>query len=355
MLLAIDTSCDETALTIFDIQRALASNVISEDLIKSEIISSQIKLHALYGGVVPELASREHFKNLPILFKQALQEAQIKEGDITHVAVTRGPGLNGCLLVGLCFAKAFALARKISFLPVHHIEGHIYAAELMGHPLRYPTLALVVSGGHTMLVLLKSFRNYQVIAKTRDDAAGEAFDKSANILGLGYPGGYALSQRAENGDKFAYKFPIGLADADDAFSFSGLKTAVSRKVQELNNKCHSIDSATINDLAASIQHAIVQALVSKTTLAIEKYKPFDCILVGGVAANQYLRDTLNNECQLHNVNFIVPKHRWCTDNASMIAMLATRIVQEDGAIDDTLNQVALVGSMPRWQITNVEV
>jgi N6-L-threonylcarbamoyladenine synthase len=237
MLLAIDTSCDETALTVLDIDKVLVDGeVLSEKHILSEIISSQVKLHAPYGGVVPELAAREHFNNLQILFKNILSQAGIKKDDISVVAVTRGPGLNGCLLVGFCFAKAFAAMRKIPLLALNHVEGHIFSAELMGRAIQYPALALVVSGGHTMLVLMKGFRQYEIVAKTRDDAAGEAFDKSANLLGLGYPGGAALAKRAELGNALAYKLPIGLAGVDEAFSFSGLKTAVGRLVGDLKKK-----------------------------------------------------------------------------------------------------------------------
>lgn len=328
MLLAIDTSCDETALTILDIGKILQGEVLSDKLIRSEIISSQVKLHKPYGGVVPELASREHLKNLPILFEDALSQAKIKKEDISAVAVTRGPGLNGCLLVGLCFAKAFATVREVPLLALNHMEGHIFAAELMGRPIQYPALALVVSGGHTMLVSMQGFRQYEILAKTRDDAAGEAFDKAANLLGLGYPGGAALSKLAERGDSLAYKLPVGLSDHDDAFSFSGLKTAVVRLVDSLKVDA-DLSEQMVWDLCASVQHAIAKALVDKTVRAMQKVNPKDLILVGGVASNQYLRDWLSREAAACGVNFIVPQRRWCTDNASMIAGLAARVIVEN--------------------------
>ena len=328
MLLAIDTSCDETALTVLDIGKVLQGDEVSEKLILSEIISSQVKLHKPYGGVVPELASREHLKNFPVLFEDVLTRAKIEKSDISAVAVTSGPGLNGCLLVGLCFAKSFAAVRKVPLLALNHIEGHIFASELMGRQIMYPALALVVSGGHTMLVSMDGFRQYKILAKTRDDAAGEAFDKAANILGLGYPGGAVLSQYAERGDRLAYKLPVGLNDNDDAFSFSGLKTAVLRLVSLLRERGELSEQVTF-DVCASVQHAIAKALVEKTVRAIRKVNPKDLILVGGVASNQYLRDWLEREAGVCGVNFTVPHKRWCTDNASMMASLATRVIVEN--------------------------
>ena len=346
MLLAIDTSCDETALTVLDIGKVLRGEALSGELIRSEIISSQVKLHQPYGGVVPELASREHLKNLPILFKNCLSQAGIKKEDISAVAVTRGPGLNGCLLVGLCFAKAFAAVRRVPLLALNHMEGHIFAVELTGKQIQYPALALVVSGGHTMLVSMQGFRQYKILAKTRDDAAGEAFDKAANLLGLGYPGGAALSKLAERGNSQAYKLPIGLSTDPTAFSFSGLKTAVSRLISSVGANYYSP-----NDMCASIQHAIVKALVDKTVSAISTFanvsavasakveasadasahhtQPKTLILAGGVASNQYLRDWLSKEATTRNINFLVPPQKWCTDNASMIAALAARVIIEN--------------------------
>ncbi|MDR2337636.1 MAG: tRNA (adenosine(37)-N6)-threonylcarbamoyltransferase complex transferase subunit TsaD [Deltaproteobacteria bacterium] len=349
MLLAIDTSCDETALAILDIKKVLAGEVLSEKLLVSEVVSSQIKLHEPYGGVVPELAAREHFNNLPILFENILSQAKIKKDDISTVAVTRGPGLNGCLLVGLCFAKAFAAMRKLQLLALNHVEGHIFSAELMGKPLQYPALALVVSGGHTMLVFMKSFRRYEIIAKTRDDAAGEAFDKSANLLGLGYPGGAILSQRAALGNALAYKLPVGLAGVNEAFSFSGLKTAVGRLVNSLAQSKENLSEQIINDVAAAVQQAIIKALVDKTVAAMRRVRPRNLILVGGVAANQYLRIWLENEAREQKVEFIVPERRWCTDNASMIASLAARVLLEGQAgISDFY-----ISALPQWSILDI--
>lgn len=352
MLLAIETSCDETAVALF---------ADDSDVPRADLISSQTKLHEPYGGVVPELAAREHLLNLPLLVDQALKTAGAALDDLSAVAVTRGPGLKGSLLVGLAFAKALSFARGIPLLPVHHIEGHMLAGELLAGVFRpkYPCLALVVSGGHTMLILMEAFRNYRIIARTRDDAAGEAFDKSATLLKLPYPGGPSLSRLAEHGDPQRFPFPIGVAGDFESFSFSGLKTAVLRTCNKLGSGLDS--EPTRADLAASVQHAIVSALLQKSVAACRKLRPHSFLLTGGVAANTVLRARLQEQVALCGVQFCVPEFKWCTDNAAMIGILARRLMQlEPERFEEwrktrppgTLGPDAglQIGAMPRWPL-----
>lgn len=329
MLLSIETSCDETAVSVLCLESFLAPGRETEQYLKSDLIASQTELHTAYGGVVPELAAREHIQNLPSLVAEALSKADISLSDITAIACTRGPGLKGCLLVGLSFAKALSLSRSIPLLPIHHIEGHMCAGALLSEDERpqYPYLTLVVSGGHTMLVLVESFRKYQLLAVTRDDAAGEAFDKGATLFGLPYPGGPALSREAQKGDPSRFSFPIGVPDDPASFSFSGLKTAVQRQVKKLGEEAS--ESQTVCDLSASLEHAIVEALVLKSVRAAETEKVRSFFLTGGVAANGRLRQRLKEEMSQRGIQFSVPPHRWCTDNAAMIAVVAAGIVEEN--------------------------
>lgn len=362
MLLAIETSCDETAVALFADPFA-EPRPDDFDVPRADLISSQTKLHEPYGGVVPELAAREHLLNLPAIVDRALETAGVTLADVTAVAVTRGPGLKGCLLVGLAYAKALSYSKRIPLIPVHHIEGHMLAGELMGPGKRpeYPCLALVVSGGHTMLVLMKSFRDYQVVARTRDDAAGEAFDKSATLLKLPYPGGPSLSKLAELGDPKRFRFPIGVSSDAESFSFSGLKTAVMRTCASLGAELD--DEKTRADLAASVQHAIVKALVEKSATACKQYRPKSFLLTGGVAANRSLRSQLESRMQTEGVQFCVPDFKWCTDNAAMIGILALRTIQADpgqferwrsAPAPQTLgpNVPHVVGVLPRWPIVD---
>lgn len=329
-LLAIETSCDETAVAVFDLDQFLRDPSSAGTALLADIVSSQIKLHAPYGGVVPELAAREHIVNLPLILQEALETAHSGPADIAAVGVTRGPGLKGCLLTGLCFAKAFCFARQIPLYPINHLEGHLYSSLLLSpesHP-QHPFLALLVSGGHTLLVFVEGFRRYRIVAQTRDDAAGEAFDKIASLLDLPYPGGPALSALATEGDPQSFAFPLGLANDPASFSFSGLKTAVLRKVQELRKGGALTDQAR-KDLAASAEQAIVRSLVQKTMQACRELRPKGLIVSGGVAANRVLRTALADEAAARNIPFCAPPLRWCTDNASMIAVAAALAVQQD--------------------------
>lgn len=327
MLLALETSCDETALALISLDKPIVECAKVEDFLVAELLSSQVKLHEAYGGVVPELAAREHLTNLPVLFDKLLKDQKLDVSQIKVIAVTRGPGLKGSLLVGFCFAKAFAFAKQIPLIPLNHIEGHIFAGLLLEKEkrLEYPCLALVVSGGHTELVYMESFRKYQIVARTMDDAVGEAFDKSATLLGLPYPGGPALAECAKRGILGKFNFPVGVSNSDRSFSFSGVKTAIARVVRSLAK----IDEQTKNDLSASIEHCLVQALVAKTEKAIRKYKPKSLLLTGGVAANETLRIALENLVKKFGIRFSVPPKKWCTDNAVMLGALGSEIYHQN--------------------------
>lgn len=323
MLLAIETSCDETAVAVVDLTESLKTNRVE---LRCDLISSQVKFHAPYGGVVPELASRMHLENLPFIVQRALSEAGTEVNALRAVVVTQGPGLKGCLLVGLSFAKALAYSRNLPLLVANHLEGHVYAGELLPDPPQYPMLCLVVSGGHTMLVFVRKFRDYDIIAQTRDDAAGEAFDKIATLLGLPYPGGPNLSRLAEKGDPFKYPLPEALKNDPSAFSFSGLKTAV-RKLYE-NLGAAALGEEERANIAASSQRAIVKTLVDKSVAASQLLNPRSFVLTGGVAANSLLRAELATALQPLGVPCVVPPAKWCTDNAAMIGALGVLLYRE---------------------------
>jgi N6-L-threonylcarbamoyladenine synthase len=326
MLLAIETSCDETAVSIFESEPALQKK--GDLKIIYESISSQIKIHELYGGVVPEIAAREHITNLPLMVDDALKQTGITTKDLRAIAVTRGPGLKGCLLVGLCYAKGLSYSTNTPLLALNHLEGHIFAADLNNQNAQkeYPVIAMIVSGGHTELVLIEGFRKYRLVAQTRDDAAGETFDKIATLFQLPFPGGSSLSSIAKNGNSAKFKLPIAMAQDPESFSFSGLKTAAFRLVQSFTD---SEINTHIPDICASVQEAIVLALIGKVEIAIKKYAPKGFILTGGVAANSRLRDVLQIMMSKYQINFYAPEPKWCTDNASMIGALALRIIADN--------------------------
>jgi len=306
IVLAIETSCDETAAAVVDGGRKILSSVVA----------SQDDVHAPYGGVVPELASRRHLEVLMPVVRRALETAAIRLGDVDGLAVTHGPGLVGSLLVGCSAAKAIAYARRRPLVGVNHLEGHIYAAFLEGDPPAFPFLALVVSGGHTALYLARAPRRYERIGQTRDDAAGEAFDKVAKLLGLGFPGGPAIERVARAGDPRAIVFPTAhMSDGAPDFSFSGIKTAVSLHVR----RAGALDAARVADIAASFQATAVKMLVRKTVKAALLAGVRRLVLTGGVAANTALREALEGECRERGFTLHVPSRGLCTDNAAMIA------------------------------------
>jgi N6-L-threonylcarbamoyladenine synthase len=305
-VLGIESSCDETSVA-----------VISDDILKANLISSQ-DFHKKYGGVVPELSSRAHLQIVTPLVKDALKKSNLKLNEIDMVCATAGPGLIGALLVGLTFGKGLAYSLGKPFIAVNHIEGHIFSGFLMDEKPEFPFLAIVVSGGHTLLLLVKSFTEIKKLGSTVDDAAGEAFDKVAKMLGLGYPGGPKIQSAAEQGDSEKIKFPI--ADLKDRynFSFSGLKTAVLRYIQK-NHPDKIINENDLNDIAASFQKAVVKALIKNTKKAIEKFDVKSVSLVGGVAANREIRNSITELAQKYDKKIVIPRLEFCGDNAAMIA------------------------------------
>ncbi len=309
LTLGIETSCDETAAA-----------VLRNETVLSSVVSSQIDIHKKYGGVVPELASREHLKNLMPIIREALSAASSTLDDIGLVAVTYTPGLIGALLVGVSAAKAIAYARNIPFIGVHHGEGHILAAHIEYPGIGYPYIALLVSGGHTALYHVKGLGGYQLLGQTRDDAAGEAYDKVAKLMGLEYPGGPVLDKLAREGKPDSVKFPRGLQEGYD-FSFSGLKTAVRNHVTLSMSKDKGIDpKLNIKDVAASFQAAVVDTLVEKTMQAAEATGVNKIVVAGGVAANSELRKRMNEESDKRGITLYLPGMFYCIDNAAMIAL-----------------------------------
>ena len=306
-ILAIETSCDETAAALIQEGRLILSNVVA----------SQVDLHAKYGGVFPEAASREHIRTIHTVVKEALERAQLVIGEVDALAVTRGPGLAGSLVVGINLAKGLALATGRPLVGVNHLEGHLYSPWLHTGPQEkadpeFPLVALIVSGGHTELVLMEDHLQVRRLGGTLDDAAGEAFDKVARILGLGFPGGPAVQVAAEAGDPSAVRLPRAWLEGSDNFSFSGLKTAVLREVQKYEARR---EPAPVADLAASFQAAVVDVLAAKTLTAAETYRAKSVVVAGGVSANRRLRERL--EADADRPVFIPPIFL-CTDNAAMI-------------------------------------
>ena len=309
LTLGIETSCDETAAAI-----------LRDSTVLSSIVSSQIDIHKKYGGVVPELASREHLKNLVPIIREALAAASVSLSEINLVAVTYTPGLIGALLVGVSAAKAIAYAQGIPFIGVHHGEGHILAAHIEYPDIGYPYLALLVSGGHTALYHVKGLGDYRMLGQTRDDAAGEAYDKVAKLLDLEYPGGPVLDRLAQGGNPEAVKFPRGPREGYD-FSFSGLKTAVRNHIALFKSKDRGIDSKlNVRDVAASFQAAVVDTLVEKTIRAAVENNVHRIVVAGGVAANSSLRKRMNEEAAKGGMTLYLPGMFFCIDNAAMIAL-----------------------------------
>ncbi len=308
IILGIETSCDETSAAV----------LIDGTDLRSHIISSQIVTHQKYGGVVPEIASREHSLHIQPVVQQAMDAAQVAFSDLSAIAVTYGPGLVGSLLVGVSGAKAMAYAAGIPLIGINHLEGHIYANFLHHQDLEFPFLALLVSGGHTHLIFFEAHGQYRVLGRTRDDAAGEALDKVARTLGLGYPGGPQIEKVAQDGDVQAFVFPRAMLEPDSLdFSFSGMKSAV---LNTLNTARMRGETLNVPDLAASFQQAVVDVLVRKALRAIERTGAKTLLLAGGVAANSLLRITLDQELSERSVRLVYPPPILCTDNGAMIAV-----------------------------------
>jgi len=302
-VLGLETSCDETSAAV----------LVGWD-VRSNVVSSQAALHERWGGVVPEAAARAHVEAILPVVEEALQQARLTLAEIGAVAVTNRPGLVGALSVGITAAKALAFARGVPLVGVHHLEGHLLSAALATRELPFPHVALVVSGGHTELVLVRAPGSYEILGETRDDAAGEAFDKGARLLGLGYPGGYAVQEAARTGNPKRYALPRALKGESLEFSFSGLKTAVLRLAEAEGERL------SVPDAAASLQAAIVDVLVQRAIRAIRTTRVSALTLVGGVAANESLRRRLSDECEREGASFATPPTQYCTDNGAMIAL-----------------------------------
>ncbi|MFH1525840.1 MAG: tRNA (adenosine(37)-N6)-threonylcarbamoyltransferase complex transferase subunit TsaD [Bacteroidota bacterium] len=307
IVLGIESSCDETSVSIINEEKILANLISSQDF------------HVNYGGVVPELSSRAHLQMVIPLLRKALSESNLTLKEIDIISATAGPGLIGALLVGLTFGKGLAYSLKKEFVPVNHIEGHIYSGFLMEEKPEFPYLCLVVSGGHTLLLLVKDFTTIYKLGSTIDDAAGEAFDKVSKMIGLGYPGGPKIQSEAERGNKNAIKFPIAQLKGKYDFSFSGVKTSVLRYLQQNYSDITNIPEDDIPDIAASFQYAVIKALSGKVEKAMKSNEIKSLSLVGGVAANRALRNSFEQLAKKYSNKLVIPDLQFCGDNAAMIA------------------------------------
>jgi N6-L-threonylcarbamoyladenine synthase len=332
-ILGIETSCDETAAAVLQDGKLLRSNVIA----------SQVDLHRIYGGVVPEIASRKHMEMIIPVICEALNGASVTLNDIEGIAVTRGPGLVGSLLVGLSAAKAIAFALNIPFVGVNHLEGHVASIFLSEEHPEFPFVALVVSGGHTNIYLMKDFQDFAVLGQTRDDAAGEAFDKAAKLLNIGYPGGVIIDRLAKKGNRKRIEFPRAMRDSLD-FSFSGLKTSLLVHIKK--RECPFTEDE-LPDVAASYQEAIIDVLVEKTLKAAEMHSISRIVVCGGVAANSRLRERFTNESRLKGIHVYIPPPVFCTDNAAMIAVVGEHLLTR--GLKDSLD----LNAVSRWPLDSL--
>lgn len=341
IILGIESSCDETGVAIVCTEKGLLANALH----------SQIAMHREYGGVVPELASRDHIRRILPLTDQALREAGLNIQNIDAVAYTAGPGLAGALLAGASVAQSFAWARGLPSIPIHHLEGHLLSPLMATPAPKFPFVALLVSGGHTQLMGVQGVGKYELLGETLDDAAGEAFDKTAMLLGLGYPGGPALAKMAENGNKRAFSFPRPMLHSKNLdFSFSGLKTAVLTASQNLE-KIAPLTDAQRADLAASAQAAIVEVLAAKSIKAVRETGLKTLVVAGGVGANQLLRKQLQNAMHNLNAKAYFPPIEFCTDNGAMIAFAAAQRVNAGLVSLDNQNHSFTV--RPRWDLVDI--
>jgi N6-L-threonylcarbamoyladenine synthase len=320
IILAIESSCDETSAA-----------VLFGSEVRSNIVSSQY-FHSKFGGVVPELASRAHLQAISAIVEESLDKAGITMQDISAVAVTNQPGLVGSLIVGTNFAKGLALRYGLPIVPINHIDGHIYSGCLQDDSVRFPFIALVVSGGHTVIFHVESYNEYRVLGMTRDDAAGEAFDKIATLIGLGYPGGPMIDKLAQSGNPKRYDFPRSMIGSGNyEFSFSGLKTSVKYFLaKEFPN---GVPEEAMPDVCASVQGAIVDVLVAKTVTAAREHKVSHIVVGGGVSANSKLREQMKSKAAKHNISVIVPEMSYCVDNAAMIGYVAQKKLSESELYD----------------------
>jgi N6-L-threonylcarbamoyladenine synthase len=334
-VLGIESSCDETGVAVYDTSLGLLSHAVH----------SQVDMHQAYGGVVPELASRDHIRRLVPLLRQVLAAADTGLAGIDAVAYTAGPGLAGALLVGASFAAALALARGIPALPVHHLEGHLLSPLLARDPPAFPFVALLVSGGHTQLMRVTAVGTYELLGESLDDAAGEAFDKTAKLLGLGYPGGPALAQLAESGRPGRYRLPRPMLHSGDLdFSFSGLKTAVLTIVRGAD-----LSASDQADLAAEFQEAVSEVLVGKSLAALRQCRMQRLVVAGGVGANRRLRESLDQAAAREGVKVYYPELELCTDNGAMIAFCGAQRLLAGSAASDMAGSGSFA-VRPRWPL-----
>ena len=339
LILGIESSCDETATALYDSEKGLIAHNIF----------SQIDLHKQYGGVVPELASRDHIKKLLPLIDSLIKENQFDLRDLDAIAYTAGPGLSGALLVGSVVANGLAYSLGIPSIPIHHMEAHLLAPLLEHDQTEMPFVALLVSGGHTLLIKVERIGDYQLIGQTLDDAAGEAFDKAAKLLGLDYPGGPAIAKLAQSGKEGVYEFPRPLLNKKDNldFSFSGLKTSLLYKVQELESK-NLLSEQTKADLAYAYEDAIVDTLIEKSQRAIQFAKVNSIVIAGGVGANTKLREKMKDIFSKKGIEVVYPSIEYCTDNAAMIALTGLYNLKEGIS-----NKSYEINVNPRWSIDNI--
>ena len=343
LILGIETSCDETGVALYDSAVAEPASALL-----SHRLHTQAAMHEAYGGVVPELASRDHIRRLLPLLEGALADAGKRRADLDAIAVTEGPGLAGALLVGASFAHALGFALGIPVVGVHHLEGHLLSPLLGPVPPTFPFVALLVSGGHTQLMHVTAPGRYGLLGETVDDAAGEAFDKTAKLLGLPYPGGPALARLAEFGDERAFALPRPMLQSGDLdFSFSGLKTAVATAARKAGNACDAVKA----DLAASFQRAAVDVLVAKSIAALARTGATRLVVAGGVGANRLLRRELTAAVQARGADVHFPPVEWCTDNGAMIALAGALKVERDGLPDAGDRGF---GVRPRWSLDSAE-
>lgn len=331
-ILAIETSCDETACAI-----------VRDEKLMSNVVSTQIDVHAKYGGVMPEIASRLHAENISIVISEALEKAKIKLEDVDGFAFTRGPGLIGALHVGMQAAKTLAMIYDKPLIPVHHLAGHIYANEFVGE-LKFPLLAVVVSGGNTELVVMEKELDFKVVGRTKDDAVGECFDKVARVLGLPYPGGVPIDRLAKEG-KHTYKLPSPLHDNSYDFSYSGLKTNVINLVHKIQQNGEEVN---VKDMCRSFQDVAIDMIVEKSIHAAKDFGVKQIVLAGGVSANSYLRKRMEEEAIKLNLEIIIPPMWCCTDNAAMIAKVGSRLY--DKKIFAPLD----ISVDPNWEIEDYD-
>ena len=337
IVLGLETSCDETGLALYD----------SEVGLRGQVLYSQIKLHAEYGGVVPELASRDHVRKLIPLINQLLEDSQVKKSEIDAIAYTRGPGLMGALMTGALFGRTLAFALNKPAIGVHHMEGHMLAPLLSATPPEFPFVALLVSGGHTQLMAAYGIGQYEILGESIDDAAGEAFDKVAKMLNLPYPGGPNISRLAEKGHKDAFEFPRPMLHQGLQFSFSGLKTAVSVQLKKLDREQAEVENQDA-DIAASFQEALVDTLVKKSVKALKQTGLKRLVIAGGVSANKRLRERLESDLTKIRASVYYAEPALCTDNGAMIAFAGYQRLkagQQDGLA---------VTTTPRWPMTELK-